>query len=73
MKNSTMNNCDIASSRIQIRRISLKNRIKITVTSALLLMATNAMAGIEFLPTSGMYVNPEFVPVEIQNVGDGKV
>ena len=48
----------------------MKNGIKIIVTSALLLAATSATAGIVFLPTSGMYTNQELAPVNVQRLDD---
>ena len=70
MKNSTMKKRNTASNRSETRISRMKNGIKIIVTSALLLAATSATAGIVFLPTSGMYTNPELAPVNVQRLDD---
>ncbi len=49
----------------------MKNRFRLIVTSALLLTASSAMAGIEFLPMSGRYVDSELATVRIQDNGSG--
>ena len=51
----------------------MKNRLKIVITTAILLAASSALAGIVFLPTSGMYADPSLAPVNIQNLGEGSV
>jgi hypothetical protein len=73
MNNSAMKNRNTASNRSEIRRISMKNRLKIMVTSALLLAATSAMAGIIFVPVGGHYTNPELAPVNIQHFDGGTI
>jgi len=73
MKNSKMKHLDSASSRSGTRRIGIRNRLKIIVTSALLLAATSAVAGIIFVPVGNRYTNPEIALVDIQNGGDGTV
>jgi len=70
MKNSTMKKRNTASNRSETRVSRMKNGIKIIVTSALLLAATSATAGIVFLPTSGMYTNQELAPVNVQRLDD---
>ena len=59
MKNSTIKKCDTGSNRSETRKVGIKNRLKIIATSALLLAATNAMAGIISLPGSNTYTVPE--------------
>jgi len=70
MQNPTMKKRDTTTSRGETGRVGLKNRLKIIAASALLLAATSATAGIVFLPTSGMYTNPELAPVNLQRLGD---
>ena len=70
MKNSTIKKLDTATNRNDTRISRMKNGIKIIVTSALLLAATSATAGIVFLPTSGMYTNQELAPVNVQRLDD---
>jgi len=73
MKNSTMKQRDSASSRGEIKRISMKNKLRIILTSALLLATTSAMAGIIFVPVSGRYITPELASVNVQRLDDGNV
>lgn len=62
---------DTESNRSKISWISKKNRLKIIVTSALLLATSIAVAGILFVPVGGRFSTPELAPVNIQNLGDG--
>lgn len=48
----------------------MKNRIRIVVTTVLLLTASSAMAGIIFIPVGGRYLAPDLALVDIQNVDD---
>ena len=70
MNSPTMKKCDTASNHSDTRRNSMKNRLKIIVTSALLLAASSAMAGITFLPASGRYLTIEMTDVIISNLSD---
>jgi hypothetical protein len=69
MKNATTKKRDMASNRSEVR-VSMKNRLIIIATSALLLVATSATAGIIFLPGSNVYANPELAPVNVQHLGN---
>jgi len=51
----------------------MKNNLKIILGGALLLVTSIAVAGIIFVPVGGRYANPEFAPVDIQDIGDGMV
>jgi hypothetical protein len=51
----------------------MKNKLKIILGGALLLVTSIAVAGIIFVPVGGRYANPELAPVDIQNVGEGMV
>jgi hypothetical protein len=57
--------CDAASAGSDTRMPRMKNSIRAIVTTALLLMASGAMAGIVFLPVGGQYKNPELATVNI--------
>jgi hypothetical protein len=70
MKNPKMKHLDSASNRSKTGKVGIKNRLKIIVTSALLLAATNAVAGIIFLPAGGQYTNPELAPVNVQRLDE---
>lgn len=69
MKNSTMTTYYTASNCSDTKMTRMKSGIKIIVTSALLLAASSAMAGIIYLPVGGRYQAPETAPVSIQNLG----
>ena len=71
MKCSTMNKRNTASKQGDDRKVGIKNPLKIMVASALLLAATNAVAGIIFVSVGGNYINPELAPVSIQDNGSG--
>jgi len=73
MKNSTMIKRETGSNRCETSKVGIRNRLKIIVTSALLLAATNAMAGLLSSPMGVLFASPELASVEIQNVGDGRV
>lgn len=68
MKNPTTEQRDSASSH---SGFNVKNGIKIIVTTLLLLAATNAAAGILYVPVGGRYINPESAAVSIQDNGAG--
>ena len=70
MKNSTIQNCDPGLNRSDTRRISVITRMKIIVTSTLLLTASSAFAGITFLSGINVYTDLELAQVDIQNLGD---
>ena len=73
MKNSTRKQLDTASGGGDSRMIKVKNGIRTIVTSALLLAATNATAGIIFVPMGSQYTNPELVPVNVQQLDGGSI
>ena len=72
MKSLTIKKRDTASNRNEIGRISIKNRLKIIVTSALLLAATSAsaMGGIIFFPTVGQKMTIDMTDIIISNLSD---
>ena len=70
MQISTIKKCDTGSNRRDIGMTGMKKRLKIIVTSALLLVASSATAGIVFLPGSNVYANPELAPVTVQHLGN---
>lgn len=51
----------------------MKIKLKIVITTAILLAACSALAGLLFLPAGGRYIDPSLAPVNIQNLGDGSV
>ena len=51
----------------------MKNKLKIILGGALLVVTSIAVAGIIFVPVGGRYANPELAPVEIQPTGDGSL
>jgi len=51
----------------------MKNKLKVVITTAILLAASSALAGIIFLPAGGQYIDPSLAPVNIQNLGEGSV
>ena len=65
MKSSTTKKRDTASNRSDTRMTRMKNRLKIIATSALLLAATNTMAGIISLPGGNTYTAPELAQTSI--------
>jgi len=65
MKSSTTKKRDTASNRSDTRMTRMKNRLKIIATSALLLAATNVMAGIISLPGSNTYTAPELAQMSV--------
>jgi hypothetical protein len=67
MKNLTIEKCDTGSNRSETRKVCIKNRLKIIATSALLLAATNAMAGIISLPGSNTYTPPGLALMRVSN------
>ena len=69
MQISKIKKLDTASNRSAARMARMKNGLKIIVTSALMLAASSAMAGIIYLPVGGRYLAPEQAPVSIQNLG----
>jgi len=73
MENSTNKKCDTGSNLSEAGKVGIKNRLKIIATSALLLAATNAMAGLVFLPGSIVYTNTELAPVSVQHLDDGSM
>ncbi|NNE64239.1 MAG: hypothetical protein HKN34_09150, partial [Gammaproteobacteria bacterium] len=73
MENSTKKKCDTGSNLSEAGKVGIKNRLKIIATSALLLAATNAMAGLVFLPGSIVHTNTELAPVSVQHLDDGSM
>ena len=74
MKNSTMIKRETGSNRCETSKVGIRNRLKIIATSALLLAATNATAGIIFLPGSNIYTAPQHAQMTIsQCPGDFNV
>lgn len=63
---STMTKRDTASTRSDTSRIGIGNRLKILVTSALLLAASSATPGIQFIPVVDLYVSPELAPLSVR-------
>ena len=70
MKNSIIKKLDTGSNRNAIGMNGMKKRLKIIATSALLFAATNAVAGITFLPSSGRYINPDLASVNVQRIDE---
>ena len=67
MKNSTMIKRETGSNRCETSKVGIRNRLKIIATSALLLAATNATAGIISLSGSNTYTAPEPAQMTISN------
>lgn len=66
-------NLNTVSNHREISKISMKNRLRFIVTGALLLAATSVTAGLLSSPMGVLYTYPELAPVDIKNIGNGKV